>query len=73
MAAWRALKHQALLTIRDYKRQTGKEWLPESLFELKAAAEKMPTAYKRPHNAVRWYERQAELLHAKILEVSGTK
>jgi hypothetical protein len=69
MATWRALKHRALLKIRDYKRQTGKEWLPESLFELKAAAEKMPTAYKRAGNAVRWYQKQADLL-AKILEVS---
>jgi hypothetical protein len=43
------------------------------LFELKAVAEKVPTDYKRPTNAIRWYERQAELLHAKIQEVSGNK
>jgi hypothetical protein len=73
MTAWRALKHQALLKIRDYRRQTGKEWLPESLFELKAVAEKMPTAYKRQTNAIKWYDRQAQLLQAKILEVSGTR
>lgn len=73
MAAWRALKYQALLKIRDYRRQTGKEWLPESLFELKSVAEKIPTAYKRAGSAIKWYERQAQVLQNRISELSSTK
>ena len=71
IVAWRKLKTEALKKIRDYKRQTGKEWLPESLFELQTAAQKVPSNYKRPTNAVRWYEKQVSVLESKIREVSG--
>jgi len=65
MTAWRSLKHQALVKIRDYRRRTGKEWLPESLFELKVIAEKKPTATA----TARWFENRIK----EFSELSGTK
>ncbi len=62
MAAWRALKHQALLKIRDYKRETRKEWLPESLFELKVILEKKPA----PTATALWFNNRIRELSAKI-------
>jgi hypothetical protein len=62
MAAWWALKHQALLKIRDYRRQTGKEWLPESLFELKVIVEKKPATTATS----RWFDNRIRELSAKI-------
>lgn len=73
MAAWRKLKTKALKAIREYKKQSGEEWLPKPLFELETVARKTPGTYQRPANAVRWYEKQTEALQAKIQEVSGTK
>jgi len=62
MAAWRILKHQALVKIRNYRRQTGKEWLPESLFELKVIVEKKPA----PSATARWFTNRIQELSAKI-------
>jgi hypothetical protein len=62
MAVWRALKHQALLKIREYKRSTGKEWLPESLFELKVIVEKAPS----PTATARWYSNRIQELSGKV-------
>jgi hypothetical protein len=62
MAVWRALKHQALLKIREYKRTTGKEWLPESLFELKVIVEKAPS----PTATSRWYDNRIRELATKV-------
>jgi len=62
MTTWRALKHQALLKIRGYKRQTGKEWLPESLFELKVIVEKKPS----PKATVRWFDNRIRELSTSI-------
>lgn len=70
IAAWRKLKTQAIRKVRDYRRATGKEWLPESLFELHEAATKMPVAYKRASAAIKFYDEQIQLLKTKIEEVS---
>lgn len=61
-AAWRALKHQALVKIRDYRRQTGKEFLPEPLFDLKIIAEKKPASTA----SARWFDNRIRELSAKI-------
>jgi hypothetical protein len=63
---WRQIKRRALDVIREYKTKTGKEWLPEELFELKVVAEQTPSEFKRVTNAIRWYERQTAVLETKL-------
>lgn len=67
---WRGMKRKALDIIREYKVKTGKEWLPEQLFDLKVVAEQTPAEFKRVANAIRWYERQTATLESKLQNVS---
>lgn len=69
MAAWRKLKQEALRKIRDYRKATGKEWLPENLYELNEAATRMPVTYKRANAAVKWYDQQILILETKISSI----
>lgn len=71
MDKWRKMKRQALDIIRDYHKKTGKDWLPEELFELKLTAEKRPAQFKRPTNALKWYDQQNQVLETKIKEVQS--
>lgn len=64
--SWRRIKRQALDVIREFRKKTGKEWLPEELFDLKVVAEQQPAQFKRATNAVRWYDRQTQTLEQKI-------
>lgn len=70
---WKQIKHQALDLVRAYKRQTGKEWLPEELFNLQVTAEKQPTQFKRATTAARWYEKTAAELELKVRAASQGK
>jgi len=64
---WRIYRRQAIEAIRKYRQETKKEWLPESLFELKIEAAKKPT-FKTPSW---WYKKQAEKLKARIDLISA--
>jgi hypothetical protein len=63
---WRTMKRKALDVIREYKIKTGKEWLPEELFDLKVVAEQTPSDFKRVTSAIRWFQRQTALLETKL-------
>jgi hypothetical protein len=57
---WKAAKRRALTKLHDYRRQTGKEWLPETLYALQTEMQKEPPTYKRTSSEIKWYEKQAE-------------
>lgn len=71
VARWRKLKTQAIRKIQAHRKATGKEWLPENLYELHEAATRMPIAYKRAAAAIKWYDTQIELLQSKMNEQSA--
>jgi hypothetical protein len=68
MENWRKIKRQALGIVREYQSKTGKDWLPEQLFELKIIAQQQPVQYKRVANEMRWYMHQVQVLTEKLQE-----
>jgi hypothetical protein len=66
---WSTLRQQVFTTIRDYKKFTGKEWLPEPLFELKNEVEQEPRA-TRPNNIIKWYDQHTAVLFKKIKQIN---
>ena len=70
MREWQRIRHQALLQIREYRKASGKEWLPEHLFDLSVTVEKEPPTYKRTGTTIRWYEEQTRRLEDQINKVS---
>jgi hypothetical protein len=62
---YKGLRREALAKIRDYKKNTGKEWLPETLFELQEEVSLRPTA-KQPTAVLRWYDQHIVSLQQKI-------
>lgn len=69
MEQWRQIRHQALLQVRSYRKASGKEWLPEHLFDLSVTATQEPPTYKRTGTALRWYEEQTRKLEEQISKV----
>ncbi len=69
MEQWRQIRHQALLQVREYRKASGKEWLPEHLFDLSVTATQEPPTYKRTTAALRWYEEQTRRLEEQIGKV----
>lgn len=67
--AWRKLKRQALDVIHQFRKKTGKEWLPEDLFELRVVAEQNPADFKRALTAIKWFENKTHELEQKISAV----
>jgi len=57
---WRKLKRQALKTINDHKKATASDWLPKSLFDLKAEADKVPGKTSR------WFNSHLPVLKEKL-------
>lgn len=70
MRQWQRIRHQALLQLREYRKASGKEWLPEHLFDLSVTVEKEPPTYKRVGTTIRWYEEQTRRLEEQINKVS---
>lgn len=66
MEQWRQIKRQALSQVRKYRKETGKPWLPESLFELEQIALQKPPVYKKSGNALRWFEGQTRKMQEQI-------
>lgn len=66
MQQWQQIRHKALSQLRQYRKTTGKEWLPEPLFELSVAVGQEPPTYKRTTSAIHWYETQAKRLEEQI-------
>jgi hypothetical protein len=62
---YKGLCKEAQNKIRDYKKSTGKEWLPEPLFELQEEISLQPTA-KQPFAVLRWYDQHIVSLQQKI-------
>lgn len=60
---WRRARREALTLIRKYQRQYG-AWLPKELFDLRTEAIRIPSDYKRPAYALRWYATQTMKLVA---------
>jgi hypothetical protein len=70
MEQWRQIRHQALLQVREYRKASGKKWLPEYLFDLSITATQEPPTYRRTGPAIRWYEEQTRRLEEQIGKVS---
>ncbi len=70
MEQWRQVKRLALSQVRKYRKETGKPWLPEVLFELEQTASQVPPAYKKSGNALRWFEAQTRKMQDQIAKVS---
>lgn len=64
LRVWKEAKRKALARLREYRQQTGKDWLPESLYTVQVEVEKDLPTYKRPSNEIKWLEKQT----AKIIE-----
>jgi hypothetical protein len=59
---WKALRREAVQRIREYRRATGKDWLPENLFILQEEVELRPPT----KSSVRWYSSHINALTEKI-------
>jgi hypothetical protein len=57
---WSEAKRDARALLRAYRQESGKEWLPETLFLLREEAEREPKPYKRLGTRLRWFDDQAE-------------
>jgi hypothetical protein len=57
--AWARARRNGEKLVRTWVMVKG-EWLPESLYNLRRAAEEKPRQYKRPSAALRWYQQQTE-------------
>ena len=57
--AWARARRDGEKLVRTWVMVKG-EWLPESLYNLRRAAEQKPRQYKRPSAALRWYQQQTE-------------
>ena len=71
MRQWQKIRHQALSQLRQYRKASGKEWLPETLFDLSVTVTQEPPTYKRPGLAIRWYEGQVRKLEEQIVKISS--
>jgi hypothetical protein len=67
---WQQIKRQALSQVRQYRKASGKEWLPESLFDLSVTASQEPPTYKHSGNTIRWYADQTRKLEEQINKIS---
>jgi hypothetical protein len=63
---WNKLRREALKRISAYHKATGKEWLPEVLFDLKVALEASLPQGQPNKRAVRWLRTKAEVLKKKL-------
>ena len=64
---WNKLRREALKRISAYRKTTGKEWLPEAIFDLKIALE-APQPQGQPNKrAIRWLQTKAEVLRKEAL------
>lgn len=71
MRQWQSIKRQALSRVRKFRKASGKEWLPESLFDLSVTATQEPPTYKRTGTAIRWYADQTRKLEEQINKISS--
>jgi hypothetical protein len=57
---WSEARRDARALLRAYRQESGKEWLPETLFALMTETEREPKPYKRLGQRLRWFDDQAE-------------
>jgi hypothetical protein len=57
---WGEAKRDARELLRAYRQESGKEWLPETLFLLQQETEREPKPYKLLSRRLRWFDDQAE-------------
>lgn len=72
---WNKVRREALSRIAAHRKATGKEWLPEILFDIRAAAAVEAPGYTQPKKASNWFQTKTEFLRKKLAEadkVPGT-
>lgn len=57
---WRRLKRQVMTRIRQHRKDTGSDWLPKPLYDLKVAAS------KKPGKTSRWFDLHIPVLRDKL-------
>jgi hypothetical protein len=63
---WKALRRSALQLVRKYRTKTGKDWLPEPLFNLKQCAALERPTFKRLSSYGRWFQEQTQLMEREL-------
>jgi hypothetical protein len=53
---WRKLRRQVLSRVRKYRKDSGSDWLPKQLHDLRAEAN------KKPGKTIRWFESHIPIL-----------
>jgi hypothetical protein len=72
---WLKVRREAISRVKAHQKASGKDWLPEPLFDLKTATASPEPLYRRSSQAAKWFLAKAEYLRKRLAEadrVSGT-
>jgi len=67
---WNKIRREAISRLRAHRKATGKEWLPEDLWDVKMAVEEREPRYRQSSKAAKWFTAKAEYLRTKLAATS---